>query len=564
MKIENLSIPYKIGVILAVFAVVSGGTAVFVARSMSGVSAAYADLVTRVDNAAVLSARAARTVAGYQAQAFNLVTESVPELNARALAKADTLVSTYNDYMTKVRDNVPERGEVIVPTMASTRHAFEACAPLLRTAAAAASGADNDRANAILKAQCHPLIEASLAAQIKVTDALMAFAAESSAGLSARSDGAVRLVLAALAAGLAASVAGGLWIGLAGLSRPIGRLAAAMEALARDDLTVQVPGTGRDDEVGAMARSVAMFKTNAVAAAAARETVASDLVLKDARVAQMSQVTGSFETKVGELVSVLAASATELQATAESMSSTADMTKQQANAVSDGARSASSNVQTVAAAAEELSSSVIEISRQVAQSSKITGTAVDEAKRTDVVVRTLADAASRIGDVVSLITGIAGQTNLLALNATIEAARAGDAGKGFAVVASEVKSLAAQTAKATEEIRSQIGQIQASTAGAVEAIQRITSIINEVAQIAGAIAAAVEQQGAATQEIARNVQQAAMATQDVTNNIGGVSDAATATGSASREVLAAAAELSQQAAQLTGEVRGFLVSVKAA
>jgi methyl-accepting chemotaxis protein len=564
MKIENLSIPAKIGLILALFAVVSGGTAVFVARSMSGLNSAYVDLVTRVDKSAVLAARSGRVVASYQGQAFDLVSESTPEGNAQALAKALELVGTYNAWMTKVHDGLVEQRDVIDSTMAATQHAFAVCEPLLRAAAAAQSGADNDRANAALKAQCHPLIEASAQAQIKLTDALTAFAAELSAGLTERAGGAVRIVLAALGAGLAASIAGGLWIGLTELSRPIGRLSAAMASLAQNDLRLEIPGTGRRDEVGAMARAVEVFKTNAVAVAQMRDAEAAEQVRKDARVAQMTRVTGKFESKVGELVGVLASAATELQATAQSMSSTAQMTNQQIEAVGTGARSASSNVQTVAAAAEELSSSVMEISRQVAQSSKITGTAVIEAKRTDGVVRALAEGAARIGDVVSLITGIAGQTNLLALNATIEAARAGDAGKGFAVVASEVKSLAAQTAKATEEIRSQIGQIQSSTVGAVDAIQRITSIINEVAQIAGAIAAAVEEQGAATQEIARNVQQAAMATQDVTNNIGGVSEAATATGSASREVLTAAAELSQQAEQLTAEVRGFLVDVKAA
>jgi methyl-accepting chemotaxis protein len=564
MKIENLSIPVKIGLILALFAVVSGGTAVFVTRSMNGINSAYADLVNRVDKAAVMSARSGRLVANYQAQAFDLVSETTIEGNARVLAKADDLARTYNDYMNKVRENVPERADAIASTLDTTRHMFEVCEPLLRTAASVTSGAENEKANLALKTQCHPLIEGGTQAQAKLTDAMMAFAAESADAVTARASGAVSIMLLALGGGVAASVAGGLWIGLSGLSWPIGRLTAVMEALARNDLRVEVPGTKRGDELGTMARTVEVFKTNAVAAVAMREAEAAEQLRKDARTAQLNRVTGQFESRVGELVSVLASAATELQATAQSMSSTATLTNRQAEAVSNGAREASTNVQTVAAAAEELSSSVKEISRQVAQSSKITGLAVEETKRTDGVVRALAASAARIGDVVSLITGIAGQTNLLALNATIEAARAGDAGKGFAVVASEVKSLAAQTAKATEEITGQIGNVQASTTGAVEAIQQITSIINEVSQIAAAIAAAVEQQGAATQEIARNVQEASIATQDVTKNIGGVSEAAAATGSASSQVLAAAGDLSRQAEQLTGEVRNFLVDVRAA
>jgi methyl-accepting chemotaxis protein len=564
MKIENLSIPSKIGVILAFFAMVSGGTGAFVAHSMRGIGDAYSDVIGRVDAAAVRSSRSGRVLSDYFSTALKLTNETTPEQDARLSAQADDLTKTYESSMAQVRDALPERADMVGAQLAKVHQVFADCGPLVHAAVVAATAADNAKAYKGLTIGCFPLIEGVQVSQTALVENLTSFAGATSEALSAQMSGTIRMLLLSLGAGLLASIGGGLWIGISGLSRPIGRLSAAMEALARNDLIVEVAGVGRGDEVGVMARMVEVFKTNAVAMAGLREAEAAERVRKDARAAQLNRVTGNFEVKVGELVSVLASAATELQATAQSMSSTAEMTNQQAEAVSNGARSASTNVQMVAAAAEELSSSVTEISRQVAQSSKITGTAVDEAKRTDGVVRTLAEAAARIGDVVSLITGIAGQTNLLALNATIEAARAGDAGKGFAVVASEVKSLAAQTAKATEEISSQIGQIQASTAGAVEAIQRITSIINEVAQIAQAIAAAVEQQGAATQEIARNVQQAAMATQDVTNNIGGVSDAATATGSASNEVLAAAAELSQQAEQLSGEVRSFLVNLKAA
>jgi methyl-accepting chemotaxis protein len=221
-------------------------------------------------------------------------------------------------------------------------------------------------------------------------------------------------------------------------------------------------------------------------------------------------------------------------------------------------------VQTVAAAAEELSASIGEISRQVHQSSKITGQAVTETQRTDTIVRALAEGADKIGKVMELIADIAGQTNLLALNATIEAARAGDAGKGFAVVASEVKSLATQTARATEEIGVQVSQIQAATKEAVGAIEGISTTIQEVSKIAASIAAAVEEQGAATAEIARNVQQTAQAAQDVTVNISGVSRASSETGAAAGQVLSAAGDLSNQAENLTAEVNTFLVDVRAA
>lgn len=221
-------------------------------------------------------------------------------------------------------------------------------------------------------------------------------------------------------------------------------------------------------------------------------------------------------------------------------------------------------MQTVASAAEELHSSIAEIARQVAQSSAIAGKAVDDARRTDTIVKTLASGAQRIGDVVGLINSIAGQTNLLALNATIEAARAGDAGKGFAVVASEVKSLANQTAKATEDISKQISEIQSATGEAVQAIESIAGTIEELSTIASSIASAVEEQGNATQEIARNVQEAASGTQHVSANIAGVSEGARETGAAAGRVLDAAGNLSSQAEQLRGDVRTFISDVKAA
>ena len=275
------------------------------------------------------------------------------------------------------------------------------------------------------------------------------------------------------------------------------------------------------------------------------------------------QLADNFEANVMGVVDTVASASTEMQSTAETMASTAEETNRQSTAVAAASEETSTNVQTVASACEELASSVAEIGRQVATSTKITQEAVEESERTNETVQSLTEGAQKIGEVVNLINDIAGQTKLLALNATIEAARAGDAGKGFAVVASEVKSLANQTAKATEEIASQIASIQGVTGDAAEAIGGIRKTFGEVSEIATTIAAAVEEQSTATEEISRNVQQAAAGTQEVSGNIAGVTQAASATGQSAQQVLESAGDLSKQSEALRSEVEKFLVEVRA-
>jgi methyl-accepting chemotaxis protein len=345
----------------------------------------------------------------------------------------------------------------------------------------------------------------------------------------------------------------------------LGQLKTAMHRLSKGDLTTDIPGAGRRDEVGEMAATVLVFRQGMAEAERLRtEQDAAKQRATAEHKASLNSLADDFERQIGRLVETLAARSTDLEDTARSVTATANLSNQQAASVAGAAEEASAASQAVASAAEELTASIGEITRQVAQSSRIASAAVDDARRTDAIVRALAAGAERIGAVVGLITNIASQTNLLALNATIEAARAGDAGKGFAVVASEVKSLATQTARATEEIGAQITQIQSATHEAVEAIRGISATIEEVSTISTAIASAVEEQGAATAEIAHNVQQTSQAARAVTVGIGGVSQAAGETGAAAGKFLTAAADLSRQADQLSGEVGSFVAGVRAA
>ena len=349
-----------------------------------------------------------------------------------------------------------------------------------------------------------------------------------------------------------------------GVSRPIAAMTDAMRRLADKDLKAEVVGLRRKDEIGAMADAVQVFKDSMIAGDRLASEQREEQSRKEHRAQTVEGYITDFDRTVRSALETLASASTEMNATAESMASMAEETSRQAMTVSSASEQATTNVQTVAAATEQLSSSVQEISRQVAQSTSISSKAVEEAARTNQTVEGLAGAAQKIGDVVQLINDIASQTNLLALNATIEAARAGDAGKGFAVVASEVKSLANQTAKATEEIASQIGAIQGATREAVEAIKTIGGTIGQINEISTTIASAVEQQGAATQEITRNTQEAARGTHQVSNNIGSVNQVAGETGAAATQVLSTAGALGKQAETLRAEVDTFLTRLRAA
>jgi methyl-accepting chemotaxis protein len=348
------------------------------------------------------------------------------------------------------------------------------------------------------------------------------------------------------------------------VSRGITSIIEPMRALGQGDLAVIIPHRDDKTEIGQMTATIQMFKIALAAKKASDDAAAVEASAKIARADRVDNTTREFESIIGELIESLSLSSTELNSAANTLTTTADNTGRISSEAAVSSQEVSNNVQSVAKTAEEITSSVQEIGRRVHEASRISSDAVEQAESTDSKIAQLSQSASRIGDVIKLITAVAEQTNLLALNATIEAARAGEAGRGFAVVASEVKMLAAQTAKATDEITVQIAGMQAATKESVQAIREIGTTIKLISEISSAISAAVEQQGAATLEITRNVQQAATRSGSVASSIADVSRGAGETGSASSQVLSSAKTISLESIRLRAEVEKFLATVRAA
>ena len=367
-------------------------------------------------------------------------------------------------------------------------------------------------------------------------------------------------LLGALAVVLAIAGALMIWRGVA---KPIADITRVTEAVAAGEASVAVPFSERKDEIGALARSIAVFQRAMRHNDELNRTVRGDAETRAQRQEQMSGEIARFSAEVEATLSELGRISDQMLAASNQLASAADAASSKTESAASASAEASSNVRDIASAADELSASVNEIDRQVAQSNAIATKAVNEAGRTNIAVKELDEAAARIGDVVKLITDIAEQTNLLALNATIEAARAGEAGRGFAVVAGEVKALAGQTSRATEEITTQIAGMQRATVRSIEAITSIEHIIREIGDISGAIAAAVTEQGAATAEIARSVEIAAKRTVQTADEVSQVGTATEDTRSSAGTVKTVADDLGSVAGRIRGQVDAFFQRLSA-
>ncbi len=349
------------------------------------------------------------------------------------------------------------------------------------------------------------------------------------------------------------------------VTKPLRAVAETLTVLAEGRTDVEVEYADRHDEIGAIARTVSVFKNNRIERRQLEaERISAEKQATEQRKADLNRFVDDFRTKIGGIIERVLNSSGQFEKDAQQLSLTAHSTAEMSGQSANASRQASEHVRNAAAASNELSHSIVEINRRVQESNGVAAEAVKQATATDERMAELSAAGDRIGDVVKLITSIAEQTNLLALNATIEAARAGEAGRGFAVVAQEVKTLAGQTAKATDEISAHIVNMQRATAESVNAIKAIGLTIERISEITTSISCAVEQQGAATQSIAEGVQAAAGGTLDVADNIEMAAKNARETGTTSGMMLKSAQDLSEVSNHLKGEVERFLDSVRAA
>ena len=352
-------------------------------------------------------------------------------------------------------------------------------------------------------------------------------------------------------------------VGVRSVAGAVADLTEATGQIAAGQANVAIPACERNDEVGALARSIAVFQQTMVRNVELNRTVSGDAEERAKRQSVMSAEIARFSGHIESTLSDLGRISDEMLTASSQLAGVADTATGKTVRAETASSEASANVRDIASAADELSASVNEIDRQVAQSTAIAGKAVAEAEATNVAVKELGEAAARIGDVVKLINDIAEQTNLLALNATIEAARAGEAGRGFAVVAGEVKALSGQTSRATEEIRTQIDGMQRATARSIGAITAIEHTIREIGNISGAIAAAVTEQGAATQEIARSVEIAAHRTIETASEVASVGTATQDTRTSAVAVKSVADDLGRVAGRIRAQVDEFFERLSA-
>ena len=559
-RLNNLGIAAKALLalsMLALAAIIGGGFAIL---RLADVSRTYSDLIRNESAAALHVARANIALLDEARLANRLLLERDDTARRRTQQDMDAARIAFRDRLA----DAARAEATIAGQVGAIQRSHAGMTDITRRYETLILGGEGDAALRVLVEERQPLLEAvrtsmrNLVSSIETRTEAETAAAAATASRASVISTLVLLIGSTLAVGVA------LYLLIGTVSRPVTRIAERMRGLTGGDKASPVPHAGRSDEVGRMAEALEALRLAAIEQERMANAASAEQAARIARAERIEALIARFEAEAAETLRGVAAAATELDATAEQMQAVAHAGHGRAASLSAAAGQANGNVSTVAASAEQMAASIEEVARRIAEGARIASRAAEDARATDRSVATLAQGAQQIGEVVRLIGEIAGQTNLLALNATIEAARAGEAGKGFAVVASEVKALAAQTARATEQIGSQISAIQQETERAVGAIRGISATIAEMDGTMSQVAAASEEQAAATREIGRAVAEAAAGTRDVTEHAGGVTEGAAETGAAAGQVRAASAELSRGAEGLRGQVDGFLAGIRAA
>ena len=564
MLFRNLKLEKKILVLIGAIGLIGLAGTIFSTLKIVEIRTQYSDLVHNASAGALLLAKASSSLIDTDQAIYALLMAATDESNLRAKNQKDEATKHFVGYMDTAAEKLPEKTAAIKELVSKTEIALQqTCNRALQLGATSTSAEENAKAEAEYLASCQPAISPIIESINQLAKDTHEESKAKGDQIDVMADQASLTVIIVMLFGIFGVSILAVFLTRKLIAAPLQNIVIGLTKIAQNELTVDVQGTDRADEIGIMGRAFVDLKASLIKG---RELEAQQKATQEKQLerAQTIEVAvKEFEAEIAAFVTTLSSSAAQLEATSQTLTANATETNAQATSVAAGAEEASANVQTVASSAEELSASIAEISERVSSASREADVATTQAQKTGTTMNALSDNATKIGSVVELVQQIAGQTNLLALNATIEAARAGEAGKGFAVVASEVKNLANQTAKATEEISAQINGIQQSTGNAQREIETITATIVRINSLMGSVAAAVEEQRAATQEIARSVNEAARGTADVSSNTVGITTASSETGRMANDTFQAATNLSHQAEILKSKVGAFITRVKA-
>jgi methyl-accepting chemotaxis protein len=563
-KPSDFRILAKIQALLAMLAFVSLAVTVFATTRMQLIDDNYGALLDGPGVANLALARASRNMVYVDRSIYRLIGSASAETIAAAQEEITDNDGFFDKQVNKAIKALPGEADEIRQVSDAYKAALSStCAETLQRGRSPADD-DKKQAAALMQSQCDPAFHKSIEDMSALTNHILKNSDDASDKTAAVTVSTIRYTYLSVAVGLVMVMTLAAYLTRSGISKPIGGLSANLNEIAQGNLSVTVAGTSRGDEIGTIARAVESLMENLRRAERLGREQEQTRIDRENRTREIERFTKEFDQTVKTVLETVDGAIADLERTSDTMSGNSQKTKLQTEDVAVSTEQASANVNMVAASAEQLTASIREIAERVEESSRASQAASDEAAETNETMRGLAASSAKIGNVVGLINNIANQTNLLALNATIEAARAGEAGKGFAVVAHEVKSLAKQTASATDEITSQIAAVQDSSRRAVAAIDTIVRRITEISEISASISSAVEQQSAATSEISRNIQLAATRTQAVSESIGTVTEAAAETGSAADRVLSSTRSLASEASGLRRIVGGFLENVRKA